>query len=186
LSADHLVEHIVWDWNGTLFADTAACVDATIEAFAAAGLGPVTRAQYQLHHTRPIAKFYDLLAARALTPDEHDRIVELYFTSYTRRQHDACLTQGALDVLRQWAASGRTQSVLSMHPHDSLVELLDRHGVAGHLMLVDGATGEPTSSKVPQLRRHLARLPVPAARVLVVATACRIESSRVWGFRGVR
>jgi phosphoglycolate phosphatase-like HAD superfamily hydrolase len=171
LLADHAVEHIVWDWNGTLFADTAACVDATIEAFKTAGLATVTREQYQRHHIRPISTFYDRLAMRALTAAEHDRLVELYFAGYARRQSDAGLTPGALDVLRRWQAIGGTQSVLSMHPHDSLVELLDRHGITRYLVLVDGATGELSSSKVPRLREHLARLSIPAARVLVVGDA---------------
>lgn len=38
------IDHIVWDWNGTLFDDGDALVQATIDAFAAAGLSTVTRA----------------------------------------------------------------------------------------------------------------------------------------------
>ena len=48
------IEHLVWDWNGTLFGDGRALIESTIEAFAAAGMPPITRELYQRHHSQPI------------------------------------------------------------------------------------------------------------------------------------
>src|SRR5262249_42074924 len=71
---DVRIEHIVWDWNGTLFGDSAALIDATIEAFHAAGLPAVTRERYQRHHAQPIPLFYNRLAGRDLSDAEQDAL----------------------------------------------------------------------------------------------------------------
>lgn len=36
-----MISHIVWDWNGTVFGDSRALINATVDAFAACGLPPV-------------------------------------------------------------------------------------------------------------------------------------------------
>ena len=49
--------HIVWDWHGTLFADRAAVVDATIDAFACSGLPPVTVSSTSATHPARAGRF---------------------------------------------------------------------------------------------------------------------------------
>lgn len=162
------VEHIIWDWNGTLLADSAASIDATIEAFAAAGIPFITRALYQRHNTRPIPLFYDRLARRSLSAREHEQLSQHYLASYSRRLETAPLNQGAADALARWRAAGGHQSLLSMHPHDSLVRHVVQHGIADFFNLVDGTHGSPAGCKAPLLTRHLARLDVRPDNVAVV------------------
>jgi phosphoglycolate phosphatase-like HAD superfamily hydrolase len=162
------VEHIIWDWNGTLLADSVASIDATIEAFAAAGMPFVTRALYQSHNTRPIPLFYDRLARRSLSAWEHQQLSQHYLVSYSRRLETAPLNAGAVDALASWRAVGGRQSLLSMHPHDSLVRLVDQHGVADFFNVIDGSLGSTVGRKAPLLTRHLARLDVRPEKVAVV------------------
>ena len=162
------VEHIVWDWNGTLLADSAASIAATIEAFSTVGLPSVTAARYQRHNTRPIAVFYDRLAERSLSAWEHEQLARHYQTCYARRLATAPLSHGAAKALARWRAAGGRQSLLSMHPHGSLLRLVHRHGLAEFFTVVDGSHGSTTGRKAPLLTRHLARLAVQPRTVAVV------------------
>ena len=63
------VEHIVWDWNGTLFDDAHIAYEASVEVFAARGLRTVTFEEYRSAYTRPIDVFYEALFGWRPDPD---------------------------------------------------------------------------------------------------------------------
>lgn len=75
------VEHIVWDWNGTLFDDARVSYEASVELFAARGLRPVSFDEDRSAFTRPIAVFYEALFGWRPDPDRLvgalDRVREL-------------------------------------------------------------------------------------------------------------
>jgi phosphoglycolate phosphatase-like HAD superfamily hydrolase len=92
------VRHVVWDWDGTLFDDFDANVAAVAEVCDAAGGPVVTAGVYRRHFVRPVTVFYERLLGRPLAPGEWDR-----------------LNAG------DFAASGMSQSLLSMWEHDELL-----------------------------------------------------------------
>jgi phosphoglycolate phosphatase-like HAD superfamily hydrolase len=162
------IDHIVWDWNGTLFDDGDALVLATIDAFALAGLPNVTLDRYQAHFTRPIPDFYDALAGRNLTTAEHGVLDGHFQHSYARRMATASVHQDAVSALTTWQDSGGTQSLLSMYPHAQLVQLAQLATIAHFFVRVDGMNAEEPARKEPHLRRHLTELGIDPPRVLVV------------------
>jgi phosphoglycolate phosphatase-like HAD superfamily hydrolase len=162
------IEHIIWDWNGTLFGDSLALIDATIEAFARVGLPPVTRGDYQRHHTQPIHRFYTRLAGRDLDATEQDQLAFQFQQAYLRLRGRIQLTPDATTALGQWRDAGRGQSLLSMYAHEELLPLVHQFGIDGYFARVDGLIGRHTDGKTPHLERHLAQLGVPRDRVAVV------------------
>jgi len=161
-------EHIVWDWNGTLLGDSGALIAATIDAFQACGLPPITRADYRRHHTQPIPLFYERLAGRVLSDEEQENLDRCFRTAYARHRSSVALTADAEAALRRWAGTGRTQSLLSMYPHDALVPLVRAAGIAAYFTRIDGSVGAQVAYKAPHLSRHLDRLGVRRERVLLV------------------
>jgi phosphoglycolate phosphatase-like HAD superfamily hydrolase len=178
------IEHIVWDWNGTLFDDGDALVRATIDAFAAIGIAGVTTARYQACFTRPITHFYDLLAGRTLTPGEQTLLDEHFQHSYARRLATATVHSDTVGALTACRATGRTQSLLSMYPHDQLVALPQLRAIAHFFTRVDGMGVAESHRKQPHLRRHLAAL--GTRRVLVVGdSGDDVAAARACGVRCV-
>ncbi len=160
--------HIVWDWNGTLFDDVDAVLFATNESVAALGAGPFTLAAYRSMFRMPLPAFYERILG--YQPDERvwTLINEAYHDAYHRRR-DACqLAAGALALLRSWRLGGGTQSLLSMYPHAHLTPLIERLGLTGHFVRVDGRDGPATDSKRRYLVRHLEVLGVDAATVTLI------------------
>ncbi|MBB5891040.1 HAD family hydrolase [Kutzneria kofuensis] len=162
------MEHIVWDWNGTLFGDGAALIESTIEAFHAAGLPAVTRELYQRHHAQPIPLFYNRLAGRELSDAEQAALAVHFQTAYVKRRDTIPLTHDALTSLQRWQGAGRTQSLLSMYPHDELMPLVQRTGIAGFFAAVDGLRDGERGRKAPHLRRQLDELGFDPSTVLLV------------------
>jgi len=161
------IEHIVWDWNGTLFGDGAALIESTIAAFRAAGLPAVTRESYQRHHTQPIPLFYDRLAGRELSEDEQAALAGHFQTAYLRVRDTIPLTRDAARSLQRWQDKGRTQSLLSMYPHDELMPLVRKAGIADYFVAMDGLRGA-YGRKAPHLRRQLDELGLDPSTVLLV------------------
>jgi phosphoglycolate phosphatase-like HAD superfamily hydrolase len=180
------IDHIVWDWNGTLFDDGTALVLATADAFAAAGLPEVTTDQYRDHFTRPITVFYDKLAGRALSPAEQATLKEQFQLSYARRIATATLHADALNALMMWRDAGRTQSLLSMYPHRQLLAMRQLGPIADLFSRVDGAHEGEVDLKEPHLRMHLAHLGLNPRRVLMIGdNVDDIRAARACGLAAV-
>jgi phosphoglycolate phosphatase-like HAD superfamily hydrolase len=179
------VNHIVWDWNGTLFDDGDALVTATADAFRAVGLPAVTRARYRACFTRPITDFYDQLAGRQLRQDEQDAVAERFQQRYEQLAVLSSLAPGALAAVTAWHAAGRTQSLLSMYPVAGLRELVTRQHIDRFFVRVDGLPGHEPGGKEAYLRQHLAALAESAVRpagVLVVGdNADDVAAARACG-----
>jgi phosphoglycolate phosphatase-like HAD superfamily hydrolase len=175
------IDHIVWDWNGTLFDDGEALILATIDAFAACGLPVVTRETYRAHFTRPITDFYRRLAGTELTAVEQADLAACFQQCYERHVTAMKLHPDAVAALTAWADAGRTQSLLTMYPSDRLRALAALRPIEHFFVRVDGTAGDELPRKEPHLRQHLAAL--GRKRVLMVgdnvddvaaATACGI------------
>ncbi|MET8507808.1 HAD hydrolase-like protein [Streptomyces sp. NPDC004787] len=164
-------KHLVWDWNGTLLDDIGAVIGATNAAFAELGLEQITLERYRELYTVPVPKFYERLMGRLPTDDEWTLMDGTFHRHYWQRA-DACgLTEGAAELLAARRAAGATQSLLSLAPHEELIPLVRRHGIAEHFVRMDGRVGSSTDGKSGHMVRHLAALEVPAERVVVIGDA---------------
>ncbi|WP_189216690.1 MULTISPECIES: HAD family hydrolase [Streptomyces] len=164
--------HIVWDWNGTLFHDNDAVIGATNAAFAELGIEPITLDRYRALYCVPVPKFYERLLGRLPTDDEWAVMDETFHRYYTEHSTVCGLAEGVPALLADWAAGGRSQSILSMYGHEQLVPLVRGFGIEPHFIRVDGRTGPSGGSKAEHMVRHLAALAgVRPSRVVVIGDA---------------
>lgn len=178
------ITHVVWDWNGTLFDDADALIASTAEAFARHGLPPVTPERYRALHTQPIDAFYDRLLGRTVPEALRAALHAAFHDAYLRRRPGIGLAPDALAALRTAARAGLTQSVLSMHPHDVLTELIERFALRPHLVRVDGQRGADAGYKRDHLAAHLGALGRPPGAVLLVGDS--VDDARAAAAVGTR
>jgi phosphoglycolate phosphatase-like HAD superfamily hydrolase len=150
--------HVVWDWNGTLFDDHHLVVDALNHVLDDVGLPPTDAATYQRLYTRPVHVFYERVFGRPIDDAEWVRVDELFHTGYKLALEHARLAVDAHQVLDRVEAGGHTQSLLSMYRHEELVPLVDRFGIAERFTLIDGLRGPGGGQKAPEMEAHLAGL----------------------------
>ncbi|MFE6105064.1 HAD family hydrolase [Streptomyces laurentii] len=164
-------KHLVWDWNGTLLDDIGAVIGATNASFAEIGFEQITLEQYRELYTVPVPKFYERLMGRLPTEDEWNMMDGAFHRHYWERAEACGLTEGAADLLAARQESGFTQSLLSLAPHEELIPIVRRHGIAERFVRMDGRTGGP-SGKSGHMVRHLRALgDVSADRVVVIGDA---------------
>jgi phosphoglycolate phosphatase-like HAD superfamily hydrolase len=165
--------HIVWDWNGTLLNDMAAVVGASNAAFALVGSGPLTVAEYREKYEIPIPRFYQRVLGYQPSGAQWEELDAAFHRSYLELSGQARLTDGVPELLAGWVADGHTQSLLSMYQHERLLPVVERYGIQGHFLRVDGRTGPSHGQKAASMVRHLQALgeAVDPARTVVIGDA---------------
>ncbi|TDE41548.1 HAD family hydrolase [Nonomuraea mesophila] len=160
-----MTKHIVWDWNGTLFHDLDAVVEATNEVFKPYGLPVMTADGFRAVYTRPIWLAYERLLGRPLTEGEWQLLDEGFHEHYNRLCDSCQLAAGAEVVLSSWAG---TQSLCSMAPHAHLVPKVDSFGITEHFTRIDGLLGMTGGEKAAHMTAHIAALGVDPGEILVI------------------
>lgn len=151
--------HIVWDWNGTLFDDNHAVVAAVNAVCADFDRAPIDLTQWREVFSRPLWHCYERLLDRQLDETDWARVDALYHDAY-RGLLDTCgLAAGVPARLHEWAASGRSQSLLSMWFHAELAPLVRQLELCDVFERVDGVREHiGGGSKASYLREHLQQL----------------------------
>jgi phosphoglycolate phosphatase-like HAD superfamily hydrolase len=184
--ADTGIRHVVWDWNGTLVDDHAAVVAAVNDALARLALRPIDAETYRSHYTRPVRLFYERLAGRAIGPEEWLVLDDAYHDSYQRGLARLGLAPDAVAALTAAERAGLTQSLLSMWRHEHLVPLVERLGISGFFVRIDGLRVAGGETKTEHLVEHLSALDVePAAALLVGDALDDLAAARTVGARCV-
>ncbi len=165
-----MADHVVWDWNGTLWDDLPQvhlAVNAALREVDAPTLG---LSEYIRLFTRPLPAFYCRVLGREITESEWERINHRFETSYVASMHIAGLASEASRALETVAQSGATQSILSLYPHDPLNDLVHKLGIAHFFTRIDGLRGPSGGSKVGLFGNHLeaAAGGIPPHRVVMV------------------
>jgi phosphoglycolate phosphatase-like HAD superfamily hydrolase len=149
------MQHVVWDWNGTLLNDLQQVVLSVNAALAPLGAGPITADDYRAGYTRPVVLFYEHLLGRPVADDEWRQLDITFHEAYRVALADADLAPDALAAMDLVNEVGWTQSLLSMFPHQELLIALEEHGVGGHMLAIDGLRSGRGDRKYGSLVRHL-------------------------------
>jgi phosphoglycolate phosphatase-like HAD superfamily hydrolase len=162
--------HVIWDWNGTLLDDVGAVLEATTVAFRQAGIDVVVSGDtYRRSFTRPIRLFYERLLGRPIGHDEWERLDHAFHLEYARLDDRCTLAAGAREVLDEIRELGWSQSVCSMLPEEYLLPAVERQGIAGLFVRIDGLRGaERGGAKLENLVAHLEHLGVAPSRTVMV------------------
>lgn len=165
-----MADHVVWDWNGTLWDDLPQVHQATNAALAEVGGPSLTLSEYVGLFTRPLPTFYRRALGRDLDPPEWEQVNQCFMTSYEGALYLARLASEAIPALEMVARNGATQSILSLYPHDPLLSLVRELGIADYFTEVNGLRGKPDRSKVGMFADHLrtAAPDVSAHRVVMI------------------
>ena len=164
-----LAMHLIWDWNGTLFADlhiVVVSVNASLEA-----VGTDVRIDadgYRDHYRRPVRGFYDALLGRSVGDPEWELINQQFHDTYHGLLATAGPADDAHDAAALAAGRGLSQSILSMWSHDMLVPTVAGLGLDTHMQVVRGADRAAGDRKEALLRLHMDELGLPASKPVVM------------------
>lgn len=163
----------VFDWNGTLFDDTSATLQATNTVLKKFNLGPIDLLTMQENFSFPLIHFYERMG---VAPDvyleraeeEGKAYVEAYESCY-----DACaIADGAFDLLEWLNKRGVHSMVLSNHLEEHLLHDVEKLGVTPYMKHISGnperATITQGLSKQIRLEAHMEKYGYTADKTFII------------------
>jgi len=121
-------QHIIWDWNGTLFDDAWLCVEVMNGCLQRRGLPAVDADRYKRLFGFPVRNYY-LALGFDLEAEPFELSGTEFIAEYDRRRHECGLQHGVLPALQRVAAAGVPQSLLSAYRQGSLEEMVAHFGL---------------------------------------------------------
>ncbi len=159
---------MVWDWNGTLFDDFGLTARIAERTFASMGVPGVTADGIRAAFRRPFSEFYATVFGRPVSADEFAFIRKRYEADY-RRELDGVSLQPDAHAAMDLVATQASQSLLSMAHDGQLQALVDRHGIRGRFVLVEGSPGlDSDGSKAARMERHLEVIGASRAGTVII------------------
>lgn len=143
------IRHLIWDWNGTLFDDTALCIDVMNGLLAERGLPPLDRERYRMLFDFPVIEYYRRLGFD-FAKEPFEVVGAEFIRRYEARRTEARLHEGARPTLAALRDAGFRQSVLSAYHHDTLETLLRECGVREYFEEVLGSDNVYAYGKLEQ------------------------------------
>lgn len=184
-----MVQSVVWDWNGTLFADTQALMDAGNYVISSFGGIPVSRTNYAANFCFPVIDFLCSQGCDrdALLNSEWDK---MFHEFYAKREAKCHTRKGAREVLH-WLCEKSVDSVLlSVHFQESIEKQLLRLGLRGYFSEVIANTElEATKSgidKVERMQDYFSRREYDPADALIITDSPEdVKTGKVIGMKTV-
>ena len=149
-----MIDHVIWDWNGTLLADTAACVQSLNVILQRRRMPPITLRAYREVFCFPVRDYYHRIG---LTLDEQgwDRLTREYHASYRQLSKRSPLRRGTIRALRNLQGLRVAMSVLSASELSLLDSMIRERSIRGFFARVCGLPDLYAHSKVDLGRRLL-------------------------------
>ena len=179
------IQHVIFDWNGTLIDDLELAVKAVNHACYQYGKEPITRDFYRSHFQFPISNFYAAIGfdvENAAFPE----IVRTYLSLFDTQVKHCTLHAGSAELIKTLRAHGIGISILSASHHTILQETIRAKGLHHDLSHVCGLTDEHAASKLQQAIQLQQQLAMPARHILYVGdTSHDAEIADTMGWRAV-
>lgn len=165
------IDHVIWDWNGTLLDDAEITARTSIEWLEKAGRPGVSLEDIREHSSRDFTILLTPLLGRRPDEQEIREFIAHYVTVYEPVKHQLPLAADALAALGLVEQTGRSQSILSMAPHEDVNELAAHHGISTFFVRIDGDRTAESHSKLINLRKHIDELGCAPSRIALIGDA---------------
>ena len=173
--------HVIWDWNGTLLDDTAACVETLNLMLVKRGGKPVTMEFFRRNFSFPARRFYELVGMDVRDEDWDALALEYHRTYLQQRVKLNDETLAALETVKK---TGNRQSVLSALRQDLLDAKMREYDLKGYFEHIVGSDNLDGGSKLERAKEFAASLRGEEA-VLIGDSLHDAEVARAMGVRCV-
>lgn len=159
---------IVWDWNGTLFEDMLACIEAMNKLLVQKGLKCISGIdEYRSKFCFPVKKYYEHLGFN-LDIDPFENLAHTYIKNYAIEHKRAQLFNGATDVLDQLKRIGVKQCMISASEQNSLLEQMRPFNISHYFSEVMGIENHYAISKVNLAKKWFMKSKVDLSEIVFI------------------
>lgn len=161
------IQHIIWDWNGTLLDDLGLCLVIINGMLARRDLPPVSHNSYLEVFDFPVQDYYQRVGFDfSQTPFE--QLSDEFISAYELGRPTCRLMPGAREILAFLAEQGLSQSILSASKAAYLEKAVVDYGIEGHFSSVHGLADHHAAGKLELARQFMAGCQLDPAQMLLV------------------
>ena len=177
------IQHIIWDWNGTLLNDLDLCLTAINDLLSKRGMNTVSQSTYLEIFGFPVKDYY-LKLGFDFSEEPFEEISTEFIRSYEAGRPGCSLMDGSKDLLQFFNSNGMSQSILSASKKSYLDQAVFDYKVQEYFFLVEGLDNHHAASKLSLAGEHLDKLNLPPESILLVGdTLHDAEIAEKLGFR---
>ena len=161
------IDHVIWDWNGTLLNDAPHAVDTINFLLEPRGLPRMSIERYREVFGFPIRRYYETLGFD-LQSESFADLCDQFMARFLAKVGDCPLAPGSRELLGKIKASGKKQSVLSATEQGSLHAMMSQFGLSHYFDFIFGIPDKLAGSKVARGHDLLRESGVPPTRTLLI------------------
>lgn len=161
------IDHVIWDWNGTLLNDVPHAIDTINFLLESRGLPLMSVARYREIFGFPIRRYYETLGFD-LQAESFADLCDQFIDRFMAKVGECPLAPGSRELLGQIKASGRKQSVLSATEQGRLHGMMSQFGLSHYFDFVFGIADKLAVSKVERGHDLMRESGVPPGRTLLI------------------
>jgi phosphoglycolate phosphatase len=160
-------EHIIWDWNGTLLNDTVLSLNIINELLTSKNLKTLSLEEYRLIFDFPVKNYYEK-AGFNFNEYSFQEVGKQWMDEYEIRKGETDLFEGTKDVLDYISSLGIGQSILSAYSLETLIEMINDHGLTKYFKHITGLDHIYATGKLVIGRELIKKIDVPLQKIVLI------------------
>ena len=160
-------EHVIWDWNGTLFEDVDLCCSIMNNLMSRRNMGSLSIEKYKEVFTFPVREYY-----KRVGHDVSDKNWEVlgheFMDEYEARKNECKLYSDAIKVLNHFRSINISQSVLSAYSQHTLEEMIEHFELTDYFIKLIGLDNIYAASKLENGIKWMKELGYAKSEVLFI------------------
>lgn len=140
-------DHIIWDWNGTLFNDVDLCVSVVNNLLAKYEMKNISKENYQEHFDFPIENYYRNVGFD-FSKKSFKELGREWMDEYEARKYEAGFYPDVLNALEYFSEKKIGQSILTAYQLNELLVMLKRLNIEKYFESKTGLDNIYAESKI--------------------------------------
>lgn len=142
-----MLNHIIWDWNGTLLDDAWLCNEIINKLLEDNYLPKITLDEYKEHFDFPVKKYYENIGFD-FDLISFEKLSDIFISEYNRRKFECKLQKDAERVIKFYYEKNIPQSILSARQHTDLIEDLEHYNLRKYFKFISGLDNHYAAGKI--------------------------------------
>ena len=149
-------QHIIWDWNGTLFDDVELCAGTMNFLLKQESHRTISLKKYKEIFTFPVVDYYKI-AGHTFANNSFEVLGKQFMDEYEKNKLNCTLYPGVKELLKELTDQNFIQHLLSAYEQESLNKIVRHFGIKDYFNYIIGLDNIYASGKM-QLGKNLLSL----------------------------
>ncbi len=161
------MQHIIWDYNGTLLNDADLCVSVINKMLYTRKLKTITSKKYRKIFDFPVKDYYQKIGFD-FEKESFEKVGTEFIEKYNLRINESRLHEGTLEILDYFKKKGIKQSILSARKQEHLYEELEIFGIKKYFTHIKGLTDHYAHGKLEKAKELIKEINIDRQKIVLI------------------